>query len=522
MWNCLRNFVTSFCTESSVHGVKYLIKDKNILSRCYWCVMLIFALYCCGQFSILLSARFLEIPIRMIIKNGQALTEKLPLPSITFCSEKPADLWYEKFVDEVKIPPEYTREAVLEAMRLGVSNLTPLYIQDQQPLNVTLMNMLDHVLDYNHITTREFVSRVSVPCDVLLSRCELRGVITPCADLFQRVNGQCCRFYDDPKTFVSSGNVFSNNLKVVTSMDYGDAYVMVHRPLSEPLIDQTSFTMANAYYIMFYIDPVRIEKSEEVHEMEEEAGVCVHPDEQNLRFFDSYDYLNCAVEWIINASMAVCGCAATYTPAPDQYTCNFTGMNCLRKYSSLNRMTYGLPIHDYFSDLAAAKGIEMQTCPEVCTYTHYTRNFKPRILVPEYDCTGFLTGVDPKNAYVVHFTYERQFYKIQEFVLITDWITLLSNLGGVYGLFLGCSMLTLVELVFYLWTRVVSKMCQNRVQTSEHRKISVENTDHTRKISVEKTNHTRKISVEKTDQNSEISVEKIRQQELPEPLQFYN
>ncbi|XP_061715763.1 sodium channel protein Nach-like isoform X1 [Cydia pomonella] len=390
MWNCLGNFVTSFCTESSVHGVKYLIKDKNILSRCYWCVMLIFAVYCCGQFSLLLSARFLEIPIRMIIKNGQALTEKLPLPSITFCSENPTNQWYEKFLDEVEIPPEYTREAVLEAMHLGVSNLSPLYIQDQQPLNVTLMNMLDHVLDYNHITTREFVSRVSVPCDVLLSRCELRGVIVPCKDLFQRANGQCCRFYDDPETFVSSGNVFSNNLKVVTTMDYGDAYVMIHRPLSEPLIDQSYFTMANGYYIMFYIDPVRIEKSEEVHEMEEESGICVHPDEQDLRFFDSYDYFNCVVEWIINASMAVCGCAATYTPAPDQYTCNFTGMNCLRKYSTLNRMTYGLPIHAYLSDLAAAEGIEMHLCPEVCTYTLYTRNFKPRTLVPEYDCTGFL------------------------------------------------------------------------------------------------------------------------------------
>ncbi|XP_047991524.1 sodium channel protein Nach-like [Leguminivora glycinivorella] len=514
--------------------------------------MLIFALFCCGQFSLLLWSRFLEIPIRMTIKNGQALTEKLPLPSITFCSEKPVDKWYEEFLGEVNIPPKFTKEEVLDAMRLGVGELTPLYVEHQQPLNVTLMDILDNVLAYNHVTTRDFVSRVSVPCEVLLSRCELRGKIVPCSDLFERVNGQCCRFYDDPETFVSSGDLFSNNLKVQTTMDYGDIYVMIHRPLSEPLIEQSSFMMANGYYVMFYIQPLSIEKSEEVHEMEEEAGVCVHPDEQDLRFFDSYDYFNCAMEWIINASMAVCGCAATYTRAPDEYTCNFTGMNCLRKYSTLNKMVYGLPIHERLSHLAASKGIEMQTCPEVCTYTHYSWNFKPRVLVPDHDCTGFLSGVDPNNSFVAHFTYENQFYKIQEFVLITDWITLISNLGGVYGIFLGCSMLTLVELVFYLWTRVVRKMCTNRVQTTEeqlmdkteqHRKTLRENTEQHRNPLGERIEHHHKtlkemieqyrkafgerveqyrITVPKTKRHNKILVEETRQKEMPEPLQFNN
>ncbi|XP_073956074.1 sodium channel protein Nach-like isoform X2 [Choristoneura fumiferana] len=461
MWDCAKKFLIGFCSESSIHGVKYLVKDKNTVSRCYWCLMLMLSVYCCAQFTLMLSSRFLDIPIRMTIKNKQALTEELLLPAITFCTEIPStNEWYEKFLDNITLPHGYSRDSVLDAMRYAISDMSPRFQMYPKQLNTTLLTM-----------PRDFMSQVSVPCDVLLSRCQLRGQVLPCGDIFTRVRGQCCRFIDNDEDFRSSGQVSGNNLKVVTTFDHGFAYFMVHKADSEPMIDQSFYLMGNGYYVMFYIDPTQILKSEEVHEIEEENGECVHPDELSLRYFEEYNFFNCAAELAINTSLALCDCVPTYYPVPDEITCNFTNMNCIQKYNVINKRIFShsrAGTEKYILDPAKRKGINIwEKCLESCEYMSYKFSFKPRDLFPFYEYSGFLNDMDIKNEYVIQFNYESQFYTVQEFVLICDWITLLSNLGGVFGLFLGYSMITLAEIIFYLW-RSIEVSCETQTVQRLH------------------------------------------------------
>ncbi|BES96239.1 Amiloride-sensitive sodium channel [Nesidiocoris tenuis] len=202
------------------------------------------------------------------------------------------------------------------------------------------------------------------------------------------------------------------------------------------------------------------ENSPEVRELSIYQRKCRFPDENDLQSADFYSYSACVVDCRRRAQMELCNCTSHFTPKTrPEDQCDFDGIICLGSHSS--RFTV---LKSKWSD---KDGLACDCLPG-CIGADFD------IIVADYPDVPKDMDADFSYISIAILRFPTERYKR---VAVRGMLDLVVSIGGAAGLFLGASLLTIVEVSYYfLFQAWTSKLLEeNKLNPSEEEELKGEN-----------------------------------------------
>ncbi|XP_054266848.1 sodium channel protein Nach-like [Macrosteles quadrilineatus] len=171
---------------------------------------------------------------------------------------------------------------------------------------------------------------------------------------------------------------------------------------------------------------------------------CYFPDETELEVAVQYSQRSCLIECRLHYFHQICGCRPYYFNMLDNRIpiCNATQLLCIANHGS-NLKFYRPPNNTNMRGFAATETVSPLNCSRCLPTCHESY----------YDDDTDLT-TDTQQRALENYGYLDLYYKYGGAVyyqrdVTFGWIDLLVGIGGTAGLFLGISLLSVVELLFW-------------------------------------------------------------------------
>ncbi|CAG9769818.1 unnamed protein product [Ceutorhynchus assimilis] len=214
-----------------------------------------------------------------------------------------------------------------------------------------------------------------------------------------------------------------------------DHHVFIHGPYEVADIRSKSLFIGRFSYVQLFLKPLSIITSENAKQLMVTQRKCRFYYENNLEHFPVYTYVLCRMECRIRLTMKLCGCIPHfYKRLPGEKTCNGKGLRCLAQFKE---------------QLISLEGLESDCkCPVNCEEVNY--------VAEDVDEHEFLWESNLQYG-IRHFPEMRLRRDV-----IFGFSDLLVYIGGVMGLFLGSSVLTVIELLYYFTLRLFWIVVRNK------------------------------------------------------------
>ncbi|XP_055843606.1 pickpocket protein 28-like [Episyrphus balteatus] len=219
----------------------------------------------------------------------------------------------------------------------------------------------------------------------------------------------------------------------------------------------------------------KVVTSDDLRHYTPEERQCYYQDEPKLMYFTVYTQANCELEWLNNATLLECECLRIGMPRNTTHpVCGYDSQYCVETIASYHsilafRREKNIEL-DYFCK-------ERGSCKSFCLPTCFSIEYKAEISHQnEIDYAQVLkTNVDPYTNFRYNYSKTRisqvrihfkdhQFngLKRSELYSTTD---LIANCGGLLGLFMGVSILSMVEFVYFFTLRILTNWKnKNKIQ----------------------------------------------------------
>ncbi|XP_030745254.1 uncharacterized protein LOC115874287 [Sitophilus oryzae] len=242
--------------------------------------------------------------------------------------------------------------------------------------------------------------------------------------------------------------------------------VALHTPMRIPRPSQQYFRVPLDEVVLGTIQPVMITTSDTVKVYNPKRRECYFPPERQLKYFKIYTQLNCNLECLTNFTLQLCRCVNFFMPRLKGYPICGAGKKRCMLYAEKYLQTKGLinklkPMNDSSQNKTEDNDdIQVPSCDcmPICTDLSYDvetsqANWqwqeKQTVLYPN------------KKNFIKNFHQSRLnlYFKNSQFVTSkrhelygpTDF---LANFGGLLGLFTGFSILSLMEVIYFLTVRI--------------------------------------------------------------------
>ncbi|KAF9414786.1 hypothetical protein HW555_007418 [Spodoptera exigua] len=224
------------------------------------------------------------------------------------------------------------------------------------------------------------------------------------------------------------GEVFAQVMNISTSYDVRLFTSMV--PQEVPDISTKFQHSAQGYYMKLYVTALTVYTSPEAAKLSINQRRCRFPHENNLKHNSIYTYTMCRMECRIRLCLKYCHCIPHfYRRIGDEQLCDVEGLHCLSKYK------------DELYKLQDSSGKKVMCgCYPLCDDVNYV--LQSNALQEWFLGTNLQWGM---------VTYPRMRYRRDIIFGFTD---VLVAVGGMAGLFLGCSVLSFMEIVYFLTLRL--------------------------------------------------------------------
>ncbi|KAL4709034.1 hypothetical protein ACJJTC_005895 [Scirpophaga incertulas] len=255
--------------------------------------------------------------------------------------------------------------------------------------------------------------------------------------------------------------------------------ILLHNPAELPRLSQQYFRSPLAQEVVVAVKPKMMTTSDGLKPYPPERRQCYFPSERYLKYFKIYTQSNCEMECLTNFTYARCGCVHFGMPhGPNMEVCNTASVACIkgaRLELVVTDIESGLHVDNDNDTLGEARQIAKKCkCLPACTSIEYEAETSQA----DYDWKALFTAVktpvpeedkDLMYAHVMIFFKEPQFITSRRSELYgqTDF---LANCGGLLGLFMGFSILSVVEILYFLTLRICCLICRKK---SKERKASI-------------------------------------------------
>ncbi|XP_039752611.1 pickpocket protein 28-like [Pararge aegeria] len=481
-----RRDLREYLLTSTLHGLRY-VGEKRLtwFERFFWLAAFGSSLICAAFFILNVYAKWRMSPMIVSINPENMPLNQLPFPAITICNVNQAK---KSVAERIKRSGDSIDKKLLESLCSTQTDADIFEDEIAESAN----------WDY----TRSFLINVTQPCNEMLSLCIWNSVQMSCQDLFNAQltdEGLCCTFnvvhrekmFRNPKALNDLNFTFplptvdwtpesgyptdapddgfpwkpkgigtDHGLTLVLDANLEEYYcastkstgfkILLHNPTETPNIAKLGEVYGPGMEARVAIQPRILDAQPSLRYIDVNKRLCLFSSEKDLVFYRTYTLRNCEMECESRNVLDICKCVLYYMPK--NKTTRVCGKADAKCYSNLkNYVPQGLE-----------RGCD--ECLPACTEISYSERPSGaplnKALVDRYTKSiSFAQNRSAEyfadNMLIVHFYFEdnsfMRFTKGEIFGL-TEF---LSNTGGLLGLCMGFSMMSAVELLYYLTLRAL-------------------------------------------------------------------
>ncbi|XP_076685253.1 sodium channel protein Nach [Andrena cerasifolii] len=239
-------------------------------------------------------------------------------------------------------------------------------------------------------------------------------------------------------------NVEESNEFTKTVSNSDSIMVLLHHSMDFPGLNTNAYIVQKTTELEVGIKPELIKKPADLYhrnKANEVVAVCIANDKNILEYFPVYRYSNCYANCRVRAMIKLCGCLPFIYSHIAKFhqidSCETDGLACIQMNSK--RISIVRDVHNNNFTCSCRT-----PCDDVI-YEGYPNSIA--LLKPELSAS--YKNVTANNALLRVFM-QSQIYQITETLPAADEVYLLASIGGIFSLFLGCSFLSLVEILYFL------------------------------------------------------------------------
>ncbi|XP_059480003.1 pickpocket protein 28-like [Neocloeon triangulifer] len=503
-----------FCEDTSLHGVQYLA-GNFLFERIFWAFALLLALAGAGLLIREAYQKWVDAPVILSFSTISTSVAEIPFPAFTVCNMNNARKGVAERVLNSNDGLESERDKILledfcsvdTAITFGRTEPTERVeasSTEGQPFARQVHPRWSHI--------KEFLVRSTQPCHEMLVACAWLGLNRNCSNLFNTAltdEGLCCSFNKVPRDFLfrnprdlSDLNVtfpfpavdwtpedgYPNNhhpqslpwraigagkhlgLTVVLDCEKHEYFcsstaslgfkLLLHSPVETPKLQSFGFAVRPGSENFISIQPKVRKANPAVISVPLSKRNCYFASERYLRFYRTYTQHNCIQECEANYTVSICGCVLFYM-AKDQDVriCGKRDYKCAQEA----RANMELSLYGEAADQGGPNRPSCRCLPG-CSEISYSARISSSALTDSFSAKERFT---PLSDHPVNITYFKENYAIvhlyfsepevtaYELNEINDYVGFLSNTGGLLGLFHGFSILSLIEILYFMSVRLL-------------------------------------------------------------------
>uniref|UniRef100_A0A182PN36 Pickpocket n=1 Tax=Anopheles epiroticus TaxID=199890 RepID=A0A182PN36_9DIPT len=500
------NVFRDYCCNSSIHGFKYFVgSSRTRVEKIFWVSMCVLSIYGCGGLIRTVYDKWMRSPVVVTFAEKPTPVYDIPFPAVTICP-----------ITKVK-SNVLNFTAVYQRVIDGGGSFT----EDEYDRFLAMIQVCDFAFN-KYVPMQDFddnlvhvLKEMAIPFEELFLGCYWRNMPVDCGELFASTlteRGICYTFnglsaddvlrkeeyhqeFDHLGEKRSSENWSmehgyrpNTGLKVyplrvanpgskagllvlmksdLEDMDYlcGGYQSQIHNPDEYPQISSQAIRVPMNQALTMRIDPHMITTSDNVMSYEPAKRLCYYPHERYLRFFRIYTKSNCELECLSNFTLHMCGCVQFSMPrAADVHICGLGKKQCCDTAESILQ-EQGLGLVDNSWKVL----LQSCDCLPACIFLEYKTemwqaHFDWRRLTDTVHVFEKELNNSDLTSIAVYFK-EAQFISIKRNQLfgLNDFI---ANCGGILGLFMGVSLLSIVEILYYFTMKPLINYCLRRTRKS--------------------------------------------------------
>ncbi|KAL6428931.1 hypothetical protein ACFW04_008030 [Cataglyphis niger] len=483
-----------YCKNTSLHGFRYItMKGSTMIESAFWSVVCVSSIIFCVILMLRLWDNYSNNPIVTTIDTTNPIWN-VSFPGVTICNNNKV---YRPHADIIAKNLYANGFSINESDKFFLS-LIKLIRPDKISIdNVTASRFLDSL----DTTVETLMEQLMQPCSALLVRCAWIGQIYDCNKIFKTVKsreGFCCAFnfhYNlnvrqnfstlDEQTpdfnFTdfdsSSANLpgvreilkapgsghdigltialnVERNMYKATSRPFVGASIMIHDPIDFPDIGAHTASVLPGHVLTISVATTSVKSMESLRYLSTKKRLCFFDEE--IPGETRYSFQSCISDCIAKNIQRLCGCLPFYYPEMHEgiRTCYLPDLDCLL---NIRR---------------SAKYWKTETCRKClpqCTDMMYHINLED-IKMDNVNFDSDITrGLDINNVALVYIFFGDLSYVEYRKESIINWDSLLASFGGIFGLCLGGSVISVIELVYLLARQFFTRQLSKRQERSRTR-----------------------------------------------------
>ncbi|EFA08874.1 pickpocket protein 28 isoform X2 [Tribolium castaneum] len=499
----LLNYVVEFCNNGTIHGIRYFGEYRTWIEKLWWAISICLSLYFCITLIIQTYIKWETSPVIVSFATKETAVWQIPFPAVTICPESKTrasvfnytHYLHKKQDNEVLSEEEERKFGYLSFIcdtKFDIEYKSPKYADEEmlEFLEQVQPKFLEDSFDCKFLGIPYNCSELFVPILTDDGICYVFNIV----DRTQLLSDIVVHFKNYHKTQVShdwnleqgyaptagidayprralrAGIPYALEIKMAVHVDDLDYTcgtdvkgfkVQIAHPQRMPRVKQQHFIVPLERVAKAGIAPDMMTTSVEVKEYKPRKRNCHFPSERGLKYFKKYSQNNCAIECWANFTMSRCGCVPFYVPREESVPlCGAGSLHCLeeaQKYQFRGNLEKKI---DALSNKKTHSDIPDCRCFPICTSMYYdvenTQATWDWRTTYKYNKHKRIDVNDKKKR----MSMLQVFFKGNQFIYserneLYGSTDLLANVGGLLGLFIGFSALSLVEIIYYLTLRII-------------------------------------------------------------------
>ncbi|XP_055382437.1 pickpocket protein 28-like [Condylostylus longicornis] len=482
-----------YCDSSTIHGVRYFGETyRPKMERIFWFIIFMVSVIWCAKLTWQVVEKWYNHPVIISFEEKSTSISAIPFPAVTICpnnqhrkeignfsfmalidelfdqeeisNQTLEDLEYKGYGELLNTFWTFCSESLYDSLKYKLPNITMIHTPIENILS--LYPKFDEIFEacywkenplkcidiwrksitgkgicytFNHLSYENTLRKETLHDDFLLDSAESINITWNPEDGYLSIDSNATKY---PRNVLSAGFEVGLTIDLVGLKKDLDSYCGGVIPgftmmLSSP--DELPNSQGNFVRIPFNqntlvaIKPNMKSATSSLRNYSPHKRQCYYSDERNLRFFKVYTQKNCELECIANYTLNMCNCVSFYLPrTKNTPVCNVEQKNCLREAMKEMAIKESFDINNQCDCLAA------------CNTIYYEMEVSQSELVDERNSTK-----TDLFASVTLFFKEDQFWtsKRSELYSMTEVV---ANIGGVLGLFMGISVLSVFELIYFI------------------------------------------------------------------------
>ncbi|XP_059352662.1 pickpocket protein 28-like [Daphnia carinata] len=463
-----------FMHATSMHGLKYAAeKEASWIERFLW-IALFLACFCTAVFFIMrMWSKWVSSPVIISVESTDFPNSQINFPTVSICNVNQVSnaivlsLISSKFYRDANMSRANVLDLLGGLMRGGVPDSGEDYL--------TQLEDSIHIGNLTSANLTFFMRNVAQPCSQMLLYCEWQSKSVNCSEIFQLVpsnQGFCCVYnlqtvhlnrkrnravpvgQQPVKAYgegVQMGLTVLLDAQIddyaLTSSFFHGFKVLIHHPEDQPDPSTKGFAVSPGNEVYVGVTASSIFSTEDVRLLAPTARNCRYNNENTLNYFSRYSQSNCLMERMAKTIVRQCGCLPFYFLVGDEATptCRYKKKPCVQS-----------AFHDFYK-----KDVH---CPVNCNTTSYSADIS-RGQFPNGDFVSsrMARDINPNiisngsylqnNVALVHvFFRDRSGIQYRRDVRY-EWQDFVSAVGGLLGLGVGFSLLSLMEILYFCGLR---------------------------------------------------------------------